>query len=111
MPPDTDFSTLPMTAELRAVAKRVVWFQPPRTTLQHPRQFLAYLMTYGTLGDVTVVLNAIGEAPLVAALDNPVPGIFDGRSWRFWHLKLKGRKAPPLPKRYAEAASFDFAGK
>jgi hypothetical protein len=100
-----------MTPELLAVAKRVVWFQPPRTTLRDSRHFLAYLMTYGTLDDVTAVLKSIGEQPLNHALDNPVPGIFDGRSWRFWHLKLKRREAPPLPARFVAAPSLGFPGK
>jgi hypothetical protein len=111
MPSDTDCPPIPMTPELRAVAKRVVWFQSSRMTLEQPRQFLTYLMTYGTLEDVAAVLNAIGEEPFVATLDNPLPGIFDGRSWRFWHLKLKGRRAPPLPRRFPEAGSLNFPGK
>jgi hypothetical protein len=111
MPTIPDSPTIPMTPELLAVAKRVVWFQPPRTTLRDSRHFLAYLMTYGTLDDVTAVLKSIGEQPLNHALDNPVPGIFDGRSWRFWHLKLKRREAPPLPARFVAAPSLGFPGK
>ena len=111
MPTFTDQAEIPLTPELLAVAKRVVWFQSPRETLQGPRHFLTYLMTYGTLEDVAAVLVAIGEAPFIAALDDPLPGIFDGRSWRFWHFKLKGQVAPPLPKRFADKASLGFPGK
>ena len=111
MPIIPDSPTIPLTPELLAVAMRVVWFQPPRATLRNPRHFLTYLMTYGTLDDVAAVLTAIGEAPFIAALDDPLPGVFDARSWRFWHLKLKGCDAPPLPKRYAGAPSLGLPGK
>ena len=111
MPTVPDSPTIPMTPELLAVAKRVVWFQPPRTTLRNPQHFLTYLMTYGTLDDVTTVLTSIGEQPLIHALDDPLPGIFDARSWRFWHLKLKGHEAPPLPKRFPAAPSLGFPRK
>ncbi len=111
MPPFAYQIPLPLTPALLAVAERVVWFQPPRETLQGQRQFLTYLMTYGTLEDVATVLTAIGEAPFIAALDDPLPGIFDGRSWRFWHFKLKGEVAPPLPQRYTDTVSLGFPGK
>jgi len=33
-------------------------------------------------------------------LDQAPPGVFDGRSWAYWHLTLKGRRRPPpLPER------------
>ena len=38
--------------ELRAVASRVIWFEPPEASLRYPKRFLAYLMTFGTLEDI-----------------------------------------------------------
>ncbi len=69
--------------ELRAVAKWVIWFEEPEEALKYPKRFLTYLMTYGT----------------EAALDDPVPGIFDVHSWRQWNLRYHRVPVPPLPKR------------
>ena len=32
-------------------------------------------------------------------LDHAPPGIFNGRSWAYWNLKLGRTPAPPLPER------------
>ena len=41
---------LPHSSDLLAVAPHVVWFEPAEKALADPIRFLAYLMTYGTLG-------------------------------------------------------------
>src|SRR5690554_5819138 len=54
--------------------------------------------------DVKIVRQAVGDNAMREALDNAPPGIFDGRSWAYWHLILHGREdAPPLPVRSLEA--------
>ena len=40
--------------ELLAVAKRMVWFKPPESTLANDVFFLNYLMVYGTAEDIVV---------------------------------------------------------
>lgn len=67
--------------DLLAVAKRVVWFEPPEHALGQRVRFLAYVMTYAT-----------------ALLDAP-PGVFDPRSWNYWNLVYGFDPVPPLPKR------------
>jgi len=39
--------------DLRMAAKRVVWFKKPEDALQDTSLFLAHVMTYGTLSDIT----------------------------------------------------------
>ncbi len=89
---------LPRTETLRAVARRVVWFKDPDAALAEPAHFLAHVMTYGTLEDVVAVQEAIGRDAFGEALDHAPPGVFDPRSWAYWHLVFV-RSAPPLPVR------------
>jgi hypothetical protein len=92
---------LPSTPTLLKVARRVVWFKDPAATLADPVLFLAHVMTYGTVEDLAAVLDVTGLAPFRQALDNAPPGIFDPRSWAYWHLRF-GRSPPPLmPRRDA----------
>jgi hypothetical protein len=48
-------------ADLRRVAKRVVWFKVPDETLSDVKLFLAHVMTYGTLSDISTVLQDFSE--------------------------------------------------
>lgn len=85
--------------DLKAVAKRLVWFKPPEDALQEKKLFLAHVMTYGTLRDLIVVLGFFSESDLDAVLDDPPPGIFDPRSWTFWNVRYHREPIPPLPTR------------
>jgi len=91
---------LPQTAELRAVARRVVWFKEPDEALAEPLHFLAHAMTYGTPADLATLGSVVPRKDFLEALDHAPPGIFDARSWAYWHLVLAGRSPPPpLPAR------------
>ena len=61
--------------------------------------FLAMLMTYGTLEDTRWLLSNYPPEELRDALRQAPPGIFNGRSWHYWHLKLGLEPVRPLPKR------------
>jgi len=50
---------LPLTPELLRVARRVVWFEEPETALSDPVRFLAHVMVFGTIQDLT----ALGACP------------------------------------------------
>ena len=39
---------IPLTPEIAAVARRVIWFEEPEQALADPVRFLAYAMTYAT---------------------------------------------------------------
>jgi hypothetical protein len=85
--------------ELRAVAKRVIWFEDPEEALKYRNRFLTYLMTYGSEADVEVARRHYTDADFEAALDDPAPGIFDASSWRKWNARYHRAPAPPLPNR------------
>lgn len=82
-----------------AMASKYVWWQPPSRTLEEPALLAAQLMTLGTLEDVQWLLGGASRDALRGVLREPPIGIFNVRSWRFWHLQLGVGPIPPLPKR------------
>lgn len=85
--------------DLRAVARRVIWFEEPDKALKYRNRFLTYLMTYGAEADVEVARRYYSDADFLAALDDPAPGIFDAASWEKWNIRYGRAPVPPLPDR------------
>lgn len=95
---------LPLSADLVAVAPRVVWFEAPETALADPVRFLAYVMTYGTPEDLAVVRRHVGDDGFREALERAPPGIMDARSWAYWNVMAGKDDIPPMPaRRFPEA--------
>ena len=92
-------NTLPLTPEIAAVSRRVIWFEEPEQAIAGPARFVAYAMTYGTHEDMAVIRRHLSEEDLREALSQSPPGIFDGRSWAYWNLKLGHYPTPPMPQR------------
>jgi len=90
---------LPHTADLLAVAPRVVWFEPAEQALADPVRFLAYLMTYGTPEDIAVVRRYLQPDDFRKALERAPPGIIDKRSWAYWNVVFGHFPTPPMPRR------------
>ena len=84
---------------LLRVARRVVWFQPPEDTLRDRVLFLNHAMTYGTIEELRVVRSHFDDDELRATLRRAHAGVFNARSWSYWHLMLDLGTPPPLPKR------------
>lgn len=85
--------------DLQMIAKRVVWFKKPEDALKDTKLFLAHVMTYGTLSDITTTLEYFSESDFEAVLDDPPAGIFDRRSWTYWNVRYRREPVPALPKR------------
>lgn len=85
--------------DLLRVAARMVWFKTPEETLAEPVLFLSHAMTCGTVDDLRVVRAHFTDDELRRALRAAVPGVFDARSWAYWHAVLGIGPAPPLPTR------------
>jgi hypothetical protein len=92
---------LPATPALLQVARRVIWFEEPAVALADPVQFLAHVMVFGTVEDLAALRGIVGMADYGEVLDDAPPGIFDARSWAYWHLVCNRRPEPPLPVRAA----------
>ena len=81
------------------MARKYVWWQPPDRALADRRFFLAQVMTLGSVADVRWLLSLVPEEDLRGVLRDPPAGVFNGRSWRFWHLWLGCVPVPELPVR------------
>ncbi|MBV8824488.1 MAG: hypothetical protein JO220_05860 [Hyphomicrobiales bacterium] len=90
---------LPQNNDLVKVAPGVIWFESPERALANPIRFLAYLMTYGTADEVAVVMRYVSLDDFREALEHAPPGIFDERSWNYWHLMTGRHPPPPMPVR------------
>ena len=88
-----------MSPELLRIASRVVWWNPPERVLLHVDTFLCRVMALGDLVDVNFIEDTYGPGRLRAALQSAPPGIFDSRSWHYWHHRLGLGAAGPLPVR------------
>lgn len=91
------------SADLRDVAKRVMWFENADEALQYPKRFLAYLMTFGTLEEILIARKYFSDPDFEAVLADPPPGIFDPRSWTYWNVVYHRHPIPPLPRRVIPA--------
>jgi hypothetical protein len=85
--------------DLENVAKRLIWWKSPVEALEYPVRFLAQVMTYGTIEDLAVVQRHFPESAFRDVLANPPAGVFDPRSWHYWHLRFGIQPIPELPKR------------
>lgn len=90
-----------MTTDPRlvAIATRLIWWKPAEAALADQRRFLAQAMTFGSWQDLEVVSSIFGLGALRAVLEDAPPGVFDGRSWTYWHARFGVDPAPALPSR------------
>lgn len=86
-------------ARAEVLARKYVWWQPPRQTLAAPSLLAAQIMTLGVLEDVQWLLRRVSRDAIRAFLRDPPIGIFNERSWQFWHLQLGVEPIPVLPAR------------
>lgn len=84
--------------QLKRIAREIFWWQSPEVSLANPRRFLAQLMTLGTWREVQLVKDGFGWDAFKDALVNAPAGVFDRRSWAYWHAFFD---LPPaeLPRR------------
>jgi hypothetical protein len=83
---------------LLPVAARVFWWGKPETWLADRQRFAAQVMTYGDWHDTVLTLELLGEPLFRQVLQNPPAGVFDVKSWHYWHHRLH-LPVPPLPVR------------
>jgi hypothetical protein len=92
-------SPIPLTPETRAIARRIIWFEPTAQALADPIRFMAYAMASATHEDMRALRRHVSDDDFREALDHAPPGIIDPRSWAYWNSKLGRYPAPPLPRR------------
>ena len=88
-----------MDPEFRRIASRVVWWEPPDAVIAREEDFIGRAMALGSWEDVAILQRVYGDTRLRAALLHASPGVFDPRSWHYWHHRLRLGPAGPLPTR------------
>jgi hypothetical protein len=91
--------SLPATPQMLAIARSVIWFEPPEQALADPVRFLAYAMTYALPENMRAIRKYVSDDEFREALDRAPPGIIDPRSWAYWNSKMGRYPAPPRPVR------------
>jgi len=86
-------------AGLLPVAAKVFWWGTPEDALQDVYRFAAQVMTFGDWDDVQTTRRFLGESVLRSTLENAPPGVFDSKSWNYWHVFFHIAPIPPLPQR------------
>ncbi|MGI8967376.1 MAG: hypothetical protein ACR2H1_15010 [Limisphaerales bacterium] len=86
---------------LGRVATRVFWWKKPPEALSDINRFVAQAMTFGAWSDIQTTLEVFGEHTFRGVLLKPPPGVFDLKSWNYWHIRF-GMPVPLLPKRRFE---------
>jgi hypothetical protein len=83
--------------DLESLAARLVWWRPPAEALRDRDRLLAQVMVYGTPEDLAVARRHFPESAFRAVLAQPPPGLFDPRSWAYWHVVfgLDPHREPP----------------
>ena len=85
--------------DLEKVAARLFWWKPPEEALADQNRFLAQVMTYGTIEDLAVVQSHFQESAFREVLANPPAGVFDSRSWSYWHVRFGLEPPLEMPRR------------
>jgi len=96
---DKIFYTMPDTNDTKLrLARRLNWWETPAEAVKNEPRLLAQVMVLGTWEDVQQARKIWPESAFLAVLDNPPLGLFDAKSWNYWHLVFH-RSTPPLPVR------------
>ena len=96
---------LPLTPQLLAIARRIIWFEPPEQALADPVRFMAYAMRHALPEDMRAIRWYVPDAEFREALDQAPPGIIDPRSWAYWNSKMGRYPPPPMPVRRFDSES------
>lgn len=81
------------------MARKYVWWKPPEEALTDQAHFVAQMMTLATLDDTAWLRSKFSKEELKAALQHAPAGVFTGRAWHYWHIRLGISPIPPLPTR------------
>jgi hypothetical protein len=92
--------------DLEQLAARLFWWRSADAALRDPARLLAQVMVYGTPEDLAVARRHFPESAFRDSLAHPPPGLFDPRSWAYWHVVFgldpgagpPRRQLPDLPE-------------
>lgn len=85
--------------DLVRTAQRLVWWDSAENAIENRLRLVAQVMSLGNWEDVLAIRKNWGEEIFSEVLRNPPPGIFDERSWHYWHHRCGIEPVPPMPRR------------
>jgi hypothetical protein len=65
-----------------------IWWETVDETLEHPLFLIAQVMARGTYLDFTRLEAMFSRAVFVHVLEHAQAGMFNVRTWHFWHYRL-----------------------
>jgi hypothetical protein len=77
----------------------LMWWLTPEEAWADPMRLLQQVMAIGLPEHVDEARERWSEDDFRQALRTAPPGLFDPRSWAYWHTILGMRPVPPLPER------------
>jgi hypothetical protein len=87
---------------IHRLAAKYVWWKAPEEAARMPHRVVAQVMHLGDHDDVQTLVAAFGEEYLRDVLRHAEAGLFDERSWTYWHYRLNLAEpgtVPSLPSR------------
>jgi hypothetical protein len=87
---------------LARLAAKYIWWKTPDEALRIPERVIAQVMNIGDYDDVQEMVQALGDETLSDVLRSAEAGMFNERSWTYWHYRLglaAPGQVPPLPSR------------
>ena len=90
---------IPFNDETKALAARLIWFEPAEEALADPIRFMAYAFARATHEEMNLLRGYLDEADFAEALANAPAGIIDPRSWAYWNARIGRYPTPPMPSR------------
>jgi hypothetical protein len=89
--------------EIERLASKYIWWKPVSESMKTPEQVAAQVMNLGDYEDICSLSESVGEDYLRHVVEHAEAGMFDARSWHYWHYRLGLREPtelpPPLPSR------------
>lgn len=79
--------------------ERLIWWKTDQNV--STERMIAQVMVFGTWEDILEAIRRFGADAFDKVLDNPPKGLFDAKSWCYWHKRLGRIPAPPLPQQLA----------
>ncbi len=93
------YSTANESSALDAIARKLFWWEPSESSRNNPKRLACQVMALGAWNDVVIARRVLGDTLFRDALREAPPGVFDPRSWNYWHLVFGNTPVPPLPVR------------
>jgi len=105
--PSQDFEPWKESEELARLAKRYIWWKTVDQAMENPEQIVAQVMNMGEWDDVCRLVDYVADEGLCRVIKQAEIGMFNERSWHYWHSRLGLIKVGYVPALYARKLSHD----